>query len=69
MLKCWQPYALPERRVKGGGKLDHWGAVMVYHLMLSVIGDVHANGSRKESRLATAEVVEISRKPEVTGVG
>ena len=24
---------------KGGDKVDHWGAVMVYHLVLSVIGD------------------------------
>ena len=55
--------------VNGGDKLDHWGAVMVYHLVLSVIGEVHANGSRKGSRLATAEAVQSRTKPEVTGVG
>ena len=55
--------------VKGGDKLDHWGTVMVYHLVLSVIGDVHANGSRKRSSLATVEAVRSRRKPEVTGVG
>ena len=49
--------------------MDHWDAVMVYHLVLSVIGDVHANGSRKASRLATVEAVRNRRKPEVAGVG
>ena len=49
--------------VKGGGKLGQWGAVMVYHLVLSVIGDVDANGSRKGSSLATVEAVRSRRKP------